>query len=50
MATKKPAAKPPGKTDAPAGKPGFPGAAMPFAKGGGRKKKAGNAKPAAGGK
>jgi hypothetical protein len=33
-------APPPGKTDAPAGKPAFPGAAMPFAKGGGRKKKA----------
>lgn len=44
------AAKPPGPTDAGAGKPGFPGGAMPFVKGGGRKKKAGKAKPAAGGK
>jgi hypothetical protein len=43
------AAKAPGKTDAP-GKPAFPGAAMPFTKGGGRKKRApGAAKPKTGG-
>lgn len=41
-------AKPPGTTDAPAGKPAFPGAGMPFKKGGGRKKV--KPKPAAGGK
>ena len=42
MPPKKPAsgpAKAPGATDAP-GKPAFPGAAMPFKKGGGRKPRA----------
>lgn len=41
------AAKPPGTTGAP-GAPAFPGAVMPFKKGGGRKKA--KPKPAAGGK